>query len=558
MALPDNGAVWPPEPHKAAYRMFAEYDAWYAGNVDALEQTYSYAMASGVWGQLKRMFWGAPRPNQQGERPVKMHVPVASELARMSANVVWGDLPTVAFADLDEDGDAPTAPQSVVDAANDRLAELMQENHAAMIEAAELGAALTGAYLRICWDASVADGPFLVPMAPDQAIPTFRYGRLASVVFWQELPKLDQDPSSWFLLEEHRPGVIEYALYCSGRDAQNIGTRVPLTEHPATAGLAQTVDAESTVETGTDLLTAAYFPNVKPNRAQRKDPVIGNLGRSDLDGCIDLMDALDETYTSWMRDIRLGKARVLVDRNMLDVNDPGLGAQFNADREVFTNLKGGLGSKGPNGVPNAPIEQVQFAIRVAEHQATASHLLTRIFAAAGYSPQTFGEANDQHTRTVTATEVDSREKLTLMTRDAKIRYARPALRQIMAALLDVDAHVFGGPGRHGDLPEVEFPDALAPSMDALAQTVQLLRAAEAASTETMVEMVHPDWNREQVTAEVGRIQSERASAFPALPDPTGMTGADLGPAAEPAAPAGPAAAGDAGSGRGTGGGGGPQ
>ena len=295
---------------------------------------------------------------------------------------------------------------------------------------------------------------------------------------------------------------------------------------------------------------------MKPNRAQRKDPVIGNLGRSDLDGCIDLMDALDETYTSWMRDIRLGKARVLVDRNMLDVNDPGLGAQFNADREVFTNLKGGLGSKGPNGVPNAPIEQVQFAIRVAEHQATASHLLTRIFAAAGYSPQTFGEANDQHTRTVTATEVDSREKLTLMTRDAKIRYARPALRQIMAALLDVDAHVFGGPGRHGDLPEVEFPDALAPSMDALAQTVQLLRAAEAASTETMVEMVHPDWNREQVTAEVGRIQSERASAFPALPDPTGMTGADLGPAAEPAA--GPAAAGDAGSGRGTGGGGGPQ
>jgi hypothetical protein len=541
VALPDNGAVWPPEPHKAAYRMFAEYDAWYSGDIDALEQTYSYAMASGVWGQIKRMFWGAPRPNQQGERPTKMHVPVASEIARMSAQVVWGEMPAVKFADLDEDGDPPKGPQSMIEKANQRLAELIDDSaHTALLEAAELGSALTGAYLRICWDHSVSDTPFLVPMAPDQAVPTFRYGRLVSVVFWQELPKLDGDPGHWLLLESHEPGRIEYGLYASGNNG-NIGTRVPLTEHPATAGLAATVDAESSVETGSELLTAAYFPNVKPNRANRKDPVMGNLGRSDLDGCIDLMDALDETYTSWMRDIRLGKARVLIDKGMLDVNAPGLGAQFNADREVFTNLKAGVGSL--NGGGSAPIEQVQFAIRVQEHLSTAAHLLTRIFAAAGYSPSTFGETNNSFApRSVTATEVDSREKLTLLTRDAKIRYAKPALQRLMAALLDVDAHVFHGPGRHGDLPEVEFPDALAPSMDALAQTVQLLRAAEAASTETMVEMVHPDWNAQMVKEEVARIQSEKASAFPALPDPTGMTGADLGPAADPTAPAGDAAA----------------
>jgi hypothetical protein len=57
-------------------------------------------------------------------------------------------------------------------------------------------------------------------------------------------------------------------------------------------------------------------------------------------------------------------------------------------------------------------------------------------------------------------------------------------------------------------------------MDALATTLQLLSAAKAASTKVMVEMLHPDWEEEQIDAEVALIQSETAP--PALPDPMFM------------------------------------
>ena len=48
----------------------------------------------------------------------------------------------------------------------------------------------------------------------------------------------------------------------------------------------------------------------------------------------------------------------------------------------------------------------------------------------------------------------------------------------------------------------------------VAQTLTLLRTAEAASTETMVRMLHVDWADEAVQAEVARIQAERGASVP--------------------------------------------
>lgn len=535
MALPQNGTPWPPEAHKPAYRQFQEFQAWYAGDPDQLAMIYSTTPATGWWGQIKRMFWGSPRPNQTEQRPNKLHVPVPAELARMSAQIMWGEMPAVEFPANDDEQNAVA-----VDKPNARLDDLLDDGaHSAFLEGAELGAALTGHYLRVCWDTSLDDKPFIVPMAPDQAIPTFRHGRLSSVVFWQQLAPKEGDKTVWTLLEEHTPGYIEYGLYAS-LDPGSIGVLVPLTEHPATASLAKTVSAtaEATrVETGSELLTAVYVPNVKPNRAGRKDPILGAMGRSDYDGStMDLFDALDETYTSWMRDIRLGKGRILVARQLLGSRGPGQGATFNTDQEVFVPLQAdGLGALNGSGGNTNLIEKVQFDIRYQEHEATAKNLLARIFSAAGYSPATFGETSGQQSRGVTATEIAAREKLTMMSRGAKIMYARPQVARIIAALMDVDRHVFNGPGRPaGLMPLIEFPDGMAVSPMELANTLQLLRAAEAASTKTLVEMEHPEWDADTVDDEVARILAERSTAAPPLIDPLTLGGADLG-AADPAA-----------------------
>jgi hypothetical protein len=518
--------AWPPVAYQQAYQDMAMMDAWYAGDIEALETLYSttrLVRQSGIWGQAKRFFMGTPNPGQQSQRPNKLHVPIPAEISRVSSQILFGEMPKVEIADLDGDGDEPVIPPTARKKANARLTDLLDDSaHAAFIEGGELASALGGNFLRVTWDKTVVpDKPFITAVAPDAAVPDFRFGRLSAVTFWLDLPPLDATPGHWRLLERHEQGRIEWGLFSAANPVQ-LGARLPLTEHPSTAGLAELVDEESGVETGTDLLTAVYIPNVKPVRIRRKDPVASNFGRSDYEGVDSMFDAFDEVYTSWMRDIRHGKSRIFVSKDSVDVGAPGQGSYFDADREVFVPVKG-LGAQKD---ASSLIQAEQFKIRYQEHQATAQAILIEIFTACGYSPATFGISTD-NVRTVTATEVQAREKVTALTRGSKILYAKPQLQHLVAALLDVDEFAFGGPGRFGALPEVEFPDAAAPSIDALAQTLQLLRAAEAASTETLVQMLHPDWEPEQVADEVAKIMSEQP-AMPALPDPTGMTGAGLG------------------------------
>lgn len=214
-----------------------------------------------------------------------------------------------------------------------------------------------------------------------------------------------------------------------------------------------------------------------------------------------------------MRDIRLGKARLLLAQYMLDSNGPGLGAAFDLDRDVYTPLKMAAVEDG-----DAPITQVQFAIRFAEHKATVDHWTDQIITSSGYSPATFGR--DSRGSAMTATEVDAREARSATTRARKIRTWSPALRQIIAKLLEVDAVVFNRGATPADGLRVLFPDAVQQTPEDRAQAAQLLKAAGAASTDTLVRMVNPDWDDVTVGDEVARILAENA----ALPDPYSFGG----------------------------------
>ncbi len=115
------------------------------------------------------------------------------------------------------------------------------------------------------------------------------------------------------------PGRVEHALYQGSPD--RLGVRVPLTEHPEVAALADSLGREGdSIETGIDLLTAAYVPNIRPNRRHRGSP----FGRSDFGAPLyDLFDALDTTWSSWIRDLRLARARLLVPDGYLRDHGPG-------------------------------------------------------------------------------------------------------------------------------------------------------------------------------------------------------------------------------------------
>src|SRR5437879_5836498 len=208
-----------------------------------------------------------------------------------------------------------------------------------------------------------------------------------------------------------------------------------------------------------------------------------------------------------MRDIRLAKARLIVPEIYLESQGRGKSSMFETEREIYSPVN-------TMGDPQRlEITPAQFSIRVDEHLKAAQELTTKIVAAAGYSAQPFGIGDSMGTaRPVTATEVAARERRSFITRDRKIVYWRPGLQQIIEVLLAIDASVFHS-GVTPERPDLGFGDGVSEDPTTVAQTAQFLRAAEAASTETLVKMVHPDWGDDQVTEEVALIQKDQQSAM---------------------------------------------
>lgn len=521
MPLPTRSMAWPPAQLTPIARKLCEWDAWFIGSAEELTRVYQARGAQtatrtgGVSGFLRRLWWGR-EVSGSAQRPDGLHVPVAADLARISADLLYAEPPTLTAA--------PAKPAPVADDAapvsnptQDRLDLYVDDSfHDVLATGAEVGAALGGRYHVVAWDKTLSERPFLTTVDADNAWPEFRFGRLVAVTFWwvvernggQVLRHLERHE-----LDQQGNGLVFHGLYDGTGDT--LGTPLDLTRHSSTEALAAEVAEDGAMREGrTPGLCVAYIPNQTPNRIWRKDPVGKSLGRSDFDGVETLMDALDEAYSSLMRDVRLGKARIIVPTSMLESNGLGKGAAFDLDREVYEGV-----NAPPTEDGKQEITPQQFEIRFEEHLAICEDLVKRIVSTAGYSTQSLGDITDGGA--ITATEVHSRERKTYSTRDRKIRHERPAVKDLVHKMLAIDAAVFKTPSLDlGATIDVTFADTVQDSAISMAQTAMALRQAQAASTHTLVEMNHPDWDPEQVAEEVSRIMAETPAP---LGDPFAVT-----------------------------------
>ncbi|MEV8317993.1 phage portal protein [Streptomyces sp. NPDC059900] len=489
MALPDQGAAWPPPAWAPLYDAMRIDDAWYSGDRQRLARVYTNHKRP----TERRRLWGRKSfEHRVDRRDNRLHVPLAGDIASTSADLLFADMPTIKVED--------TTTQ-------DRLDVLLDEGRAQQVflGAAEQAAALSGVFLRVAWDRDLAARPLLTVMQPDGAVPEFRFGMLRAVNFWRELDG-STESTVWRHFERHEPGRIVHALYEGSGD--RVGRRVPLTEHPDTADLVNSLDLDGegdSIATGIRDLTAAYVPNMLPNRLHRGSPI----GRSDYAAPIyDMFDGLDEVWTSWMRDIRLARARLIIPDGYMRNEGAGRGASFDDDREVWHSLK-----MPPN--EGAGITLNQFDIRVEEHRGTAEAIMRQAAQAAGYSPQSFGL--DGEGQPVTATEVDSKTQRSMVTRRKKAGYWKHAVADMAHVLLQLDASLFGSKIKP-ERPRVEFGDGVAESEQATATTLDLLARAGAVSTATKVKILNPTWDDTAVKAEVTAILAETGAA---APDPVG-------------------------------------
>ncbi|WP_394253645.1 phage portal protein [Arthrobacter pityocampae] len=504
MPLPLKSIEWPPAELAAILDNLATYDAWVTGDTNSLTRVYGGTLkrTGGVIGAVNRFFWGRLEEN---ETSTKLHAPLAADICRVNADLLFAD-PVVAAVAPDTEGAEPD-PKT-----EERLDLITESLHQVNVSAAEMSSAFGGTYLRATWDETASEAPFVTKVDADMAWPTFRWGRLQSVVFWKRLASVNG--TVWRHLECHEEdkgvGVIRHGLY-QGTDT-HLGTPVPFEDRPETAWLAeQELIDENTISTQTPGLDVEYVRNLEQSKLWRKHPIGANLGGSDLEGLLGDLDAYDRAYTSLMQDLEDGKSRLIVSESALQSNGPGKGVSFDEKQRIFTGLH-----MPPSAATDQkmPIEQVQFKIRVDEHLRIMDDLMHRIIRSAGYSPRSFGIYTEGDK---TATEIVSEDELSTRTRKRKIRAFEPALERILAKCLAIDSVVLKGGGKPDARVSVQFAEANKETPLALSQLALNLRNARAASTQTVVALQHPDWGQDEIDAEVARIMEE--DGLPPLADP---------------------------------------
>lgn len=418
---------------------------------------------------------------------VKLHVPAAADIAATGANLLFGEEPRYAIYD-ESLGDTEMGSQRRLEAIIDGNG-LNRKLH----EAAESASAAGDVYLKCRYDRENAAMPVIDIARGEDALPEYRLGRLRCIHFFTVLKTERKTGRVWRVYERYAPGSILTAVYLG--DGSRLGAEA--------AETAEALGLEGEAHPPVDMLLAAHIVNLKPSRVWPD----ADKGRGDFEGLRDLMDSLDEVYTSWMRDIRLAKSRLIVPAEFLRRSPAGMFGEnrftYDFDEDVETLVALDIGGDGAE----QKITPSQFSIRAQEHAATYESTLRTIIGMAGYSPQTFGLDIEGSAQSGTARRI--MEKKSLATNAMKQAYWKAPLEEFLTAVMHLDKALYGNDALHDDdSVRVELRDPMRGDGAELAGAVNLLRSARAASTETMVRLLHPDWKQKQVDEEIGKIEKE--------------------------------------------------
>ncbi len=311
-----------------------------------------------------------------------------------------------------------------------------------------------------------------------------------------ERPDEDDSAKVWRLLEEHSKGLVTRRLFFGGH--RNLGRERPLTAHREFASL------PPTEETGLDRATLVPWENVPGSE-------------SDLFGLGPIFDELNDAESMLLDRAHKSAPQVFVDRSIVDESG-------RLDLEGY-HLTGGSRMRLPLGVsPTSTIEVVQPNFLSKEHVLWVDHIQQLMVTCAGYAPMTWGiqGTTANVTRAVSGYALKLAQLRTLLTRSAKEHMALQALGWAMATAIAWQS----SEAKVSDFfPTIELGDGLPPDPLDGAQEVLYLSQALAASTETLVQTVHPTWTPEEVDSEVEAIMEARA--FPAVggaPLPSSVAG----------------------------------
>lgn len=490
-----EGSSFPPAEWEYIQCKYNEFQAWYSGDTEQLLSYYANKVINPY--SERALFWA--RLEAQ-ERENAVHMPAAGDIAAMSANLLFAESPRFVYEKNTLSGD--------------RLDKFIEENGFLnlLLEGAEISAALSGVFLKLDLDSRISDVPICSIINPIQAFPIFLRGRLWEILFYREV-KTEKSGSIVYRLFENRKMldeggfIIEFKLYKGTND--KIGSVIDLNSIEETASLNL---KDSQLISKVEGLGVVYIPNMKPNRL-----IPGSsLGINDFNGCIPLLDSLDLTWTSLIRDIELGMGQIFVDEELLTKEEKNIFGtektvlnQFSKFQKCFVKLNFTNYKMGNENMK--PIEVIQFEMRVDEHLKACENLFKTIVSQCGYSASTFGMDNDGRAESGTALRI--RERKSFLTREKKSRYWIPAIKKLLLMAQQMDNalnNVYYEPQNIS----IEIEDSVIIDQSEQSVTIRNLDQARAISMYMKVKMLHPEWAEDEIQAEVKRIQdSEEKDIF---------------------------------------------
>lgn len=337
--------------------------------------------------------------------------------------------------------------------------------------------------LRLVRDAEVSDEALVTWVDGNRVIFRVRHGRFVTggYVVIERRPNPFHD-EVYRLVEDHKPGVIERALYKGNRTS--LGSTVPhrswLEEF---SGLPERTDTRLNAPT-------LYRWNNVPR------------GASDLAGIETLLDRLTEGESVGVEKLRRSVPITVADRKI-------------ADRQGKVDLRGVILTGGSAQVAGEQIaktvETIQRSIESEDHVRYVEHVRELALQMAGYSLATWGL--DDGGTADSGTALRLRQARTLLTKAGKDRSARAAITEAFGAAC---AWSRGAADVEAFVPDIMLGDGLPTDPMQDAQELATKRSAGVISLWQSVVEQHPDWDKKAVEAEVERI--EREEAVPILPN----------------------------------------
>lgn len=467
-------------------RDFSRNDAWYSGDTKRLlfhyQEVENNGMSSNYQANVNQHFY-----QNSDDDVLKIHTGLPQQISETWASVL-GDQPLEITLGKMFDNEANQKKLKDINSANKTAMPFK------ILEAFEKTSAHGHVVFKLSAHSEVTNSPTVEVKLPNEYKILEKYGHIVGYVFEKIIPQGDVNYS---LVEIYGPGYIQMQVYKRKnqellpvqfgevRELYWIKELVP-------QELKEMVLNETVIwfELPTNEIMAEYLPNKLPNKRFSNS----NLGSSDYEGAYDIYSAQDESFSSMINDLRIGRGKVFIDETLLNWGTNGA-ARYNVFKSMMVKLAGDDSQD-----PDKKFESVQFNLRTAEHEMTAMSLERRAVNKAGLSMATFMANLDQGN----AEAKRESEKLTLRTRNKKIQTMTPALESLYKKLLILHDIMNMKEPQEYEL-TVSFYDYGSPTFEDRLGSASTAKTAGVMSNEFIVDMLHPELDEDAKNAEINRL-----------------------------------------------------